>query len=398
MIIENALFVLYEQAKKRNLFWHNYIPKNYHTNKSYLGLNFLLLGVSPLSARDPRWGTIFDYADNNVMVEADQLATNILYWHKETEDSLKSLLTSLPVYNVSQTDDCEDEIDNREDMRLTDFLYTYKIPYQNSVNNSYSPLDNILYVNTENNKTGDFQAELKEEKKLFIKAIPAISKWIVHNSDWKNHYLAKNINKFLLPDFLFIVEDLVMYKLCFNFKINLKKCIDEELLCNSIQKLYEEKKYKLLLSAFLIADYIVISTFFQRQYLPTDLFYKFIGYNRTNEIMTGISQQEIDLLRQNMEECLYHSRMMYEDTENESKKEPKAYLRFVLIDEENNHIEYYVTDYDDYNIQNLTGITFYNGQDPTEVKHTTWDLSADYELDYLFKAKPLKEIYQRYEK
>lgn len=396
MNIENALELLYQQAKKRNLFWHNYIPRNYHTNKAYEGLNFLILGVSSLSARDPRWGSIFDYANNNVIIEDNQLATHILYWHKETEESLKKMVTSLPVYNVCQTDDYNDEFDNREDMRLTDFLYTYKIPYQSSFNCSYSPLNNILYVNTENTKTGDYYKELTEEKKLFIKAMPSISKWIVHNSEWKKHYLAQNIDKFLLPHFLFLLEDLVMYKLCFNFKINLRKCIDEEILCNSIEKLYEQKKYKTLISAFLISDYIVISAFFKRQYLPTDLFYRFVGYNRTNEMMNGLSQQEIDLIRENMESCLYHSRMMLEDHDNEVKKEPMAYLRFNLVDDDGNYIDFYVTDYDDYNIQNLGGIAFYNGLEPTEIRHAVWSLNADYELDYLFRAKPVSEIKKQY--
>lgn len=358
----------YNQAKKNILFYHFSMPVNYNSQQLYQGLNFLILGMNPKTLGDPRWGTLQEFNDHHISVPKTAEVVNILQW----KDQFAGMsLSALPVFNVTDTSDYGSYEKNYMTIDLYDFLQTYRIPFSEAENNinSYSQLSNVLYINTEVTDEHDFE-----------KAFPAISRWIVNNYELQADRILKKLNQQILPKFLVILEDLVMFKLANELNIHIKKCMAPDSVTNAISYLYEKNQKSLLLYTFVLADKI-ISNFISRQDDSNlkKIFLDFMPSDNAYEILKTLSNQEILQLLTYMEEV------------KQVKDDNTCFLHFYNFDDEG-AIDFYVTSYHEGEDEPIQGILMLDHENPHPQSFTSWDLAAEMHLDSMFYKIPVQAV------
>lgn len=252
---------------------------------------------------------------------------------------------------------------------LYDFLQTYRIPFSESNNNinSYSQLNNVLYINTEVENEHDFE-----------KAFPAISRWVVNNYNLQEDNVIKNLDQQTLPEFLVVLEDLVMFKLANQLNIHIKKCMAPENVTEAISYLYEKNRKSLLLYTFVLADKI-ISGFLSRQEDSNKIFLDFMPSDNAYEILKTLSRQEILQL------------LTYMDEVKKVKDDETCFLHFYNFDDEGS-IDFYVTSYHEGEDEPIQGILMLDHENPHPQSFTSWDLAAEMHLDSMFYKIPVQAV------
>lgn len=358
---------LYADAQRRKIFWHYAMPINYGTEKLYQGLNFLILGLNSKTLQDPRWGVVQDYQKRDFYLSDEAQVEHILYWE---ESFLSQRLYSIPVFSVTDSSDFSSFIKEfPDDLDLIDFLKNHQIPYIESENSSYSPLDKKLYINTDSSD---------DKVKNFYNAISAISRFIVHNYEFENEPLMKGIERLGLPKFLMILDDLVMFKISFDLGVRINKCIDEDLVCEAISYFYENNKRSALLTSFVLADKI-INSFYERKVEANDILLDFLTEEKGFELLKTISRQEILEIEENMRKV------------KTEKQQDTAFLHFCSF-EDDLSLDFYVTSYDEESEEPILGTMIINGDEVKKISYTQWDLCSQYEIDTLFTPCSLQSI------
>lgn len=357
---------LYNDALNRKVFWHYSMPVDYSTDKVFQGLNFLILGLNEKTLLDPRWGTLQEYQEKGYSLTEEAEVVNVLLWK---DSIIKQTAYAIPVFSVTQ---CEDDYSvyrrKSNDLGILEFLDQYRISYIESNNSSYSPLNNQLYINT--TPTG-------EQSVAVHKAIPAISKWLVHNYDLTD---IKKMEQQLIPQYLLILEDLVMFKMGYSLGIRIHKCQDNDSVCEAVVELYENRQYSILLELFNLADDI-IKGFFLKKEKANDILLDFLTSEKSNELLRTLSHQEILEIEKNMEEL----------KKRNSDGEEIAYLHFCSYYKDG-CIDFYASDYKADEEEPVSGTLLINKERAHKTSYTPWDLCAQFEIDTLFRKESLKEI------
>ena len=368
MSLSSVIDKLYEEAVRNRVFWHYCLPCNYQTGKLYSGLNFLILGVRNSSLSDPRWGTVQDFSSRDFVVNADAKdVVNILHW--DTEQLSKNALYPIPVFNVIETNDYSSFYKEVLGFTLFDLLDKYHIPFIESEVDSYSPLENLLYLNT---------IEKPVKNQSVKMAISSLSKWLINNVEWQHLYrIGQKLDQIALPKYMLILEDLAMFKIAYQIDVNLKKCIDIDDLCDAIKFFYETNRKTLLLSVFLVADYVV-KMIFERSEKADEIFRDFLLPDHVNELM-HCSKQEIKHIRQAMEEC------------QQAVNDDVAYLHFYNYDDESS-AEFYVTSYNEDLDKPIKGVMVMPGFEPIKCQYTTAGLCREMFLETSFQKVELNQL------